>query len=102
MDKELKETLKKYFDAVLPVGTYIISKEECVVHHIPTGRSFTVPEAAEMAVAAASKSVEVLNHVYSDTEQTILVNVYGKKMVFTRTREEKNAEWDDWQMVTNK
>ena len=85
----------------LSTGTDI-SKEECVVYHIPTGRSFTVQEAAEMAAAVSDKNMEVLNRVDSDTEQTILVRVYGKKMVFTRTREDKNAEWDEWQKITNK
>lgn len=73
-----------------------ISKEYCVVHHIPTGRSFTVPEAAEMA--AAVENMEVLNRVDRDTEQTILVKILGKKKIFSRTRENKDAEWHDWQM----
>ena len=102
MYKKIKEALKKALDAVLPVGTHTISNEECVVHHIPTGWSFTVPEAAEMAAAVSDKNMEVLNRVDSDTEQTILVRVWGKEMVFTRNREDKNAEWDEWQMVTNK
>ena len=92
--------LKKVLNALntaLPVGTDIISKEEPVVHHIPTGRSFTVPEAAEMAAALASENMEVLSRVDSDTEQTILVNILGKKKIFSRTRENKDAEWQDWQ-----
>ena len=94
---DLKKVLNA-LDTAFPVGTYTISNEECVVHHIPTGRSFTVPEAAEMAAAVSDKDMEVLNRVDSDTEQTILVNILGKKMIISRTRENKNAEWHDWQM----
>lgn len=99
-EERINEIKELFENEMLPVGTYTISNEECVVHHIPTGRSFTVPEAAEMAAAVSDKNLEVLNHVYTDTEQTILVNVYGEKMVFTRTREDKNAEWNEWQMKT--
>lgn len=94
---DLKKVLNA-FNTAFPVGTYIISNEECVVHHIPTGRSFTVPEAAEMAAALSDKNMKVLSRVDSDTEQTILVNILGKKKIISRTRENKDAEWHDWQM----
>jgi len=99
-DTRLYGIVKKVIDGLLSTNTDI-SKSDCVVYHIPTGVSYTVQEAAEMVCVAASKSMEVLNHVYSDTEQTILVRVFGKEMVFTRTREDKNSEWHEWQKITD-
>lgn len=92
--------LKKVLNALntaFPEGTDI-SKEEPVVHHIPTGRSYTVQEAAEMTAAVASDNMKILERIDTDTEQTILVKILGKKKIFSRTRENKDAEWHDWQM----
>ena len=82
--------LKKVLNALntaLPKGTDI-SKEERDVYHIPTGRYYTVQEAVELVCGAASKRMKVLSHVYSDTEQIIMVEILGKKKnILTNTRE---------------
>lgn len=93
--------LKKVLNALntaLPTGTDI-SKEERVVHHIPTGRSFTVQEAVELAVTAfPTPNFEILGRTDRATEQTLLVRLLRKEVLFIRTRENKDAEWHDWQM----
>lgn len=93
--------LKKVLNALntaLPTGTFI-GNEELLVHHIPSGRSFSVQEAVELTVAAfPTPNFEILGRTDSDTEQTLLVRLLRKEVLFIRTRENKDAEWHDWQI----